>query len=299
MLLTSIDGVQREIKELWEGKDGVNTETKEMWAGVDGVNKQIFSSGPSAILDNNSWEAIRQAADEGIAEALWSVGDRKGITLNGKLSDGLTLSNYTCYPYILGFNHNKKIEGDKTITFQIGYDSLNGGTNIAIIDSGYKKINPSGSWFSINNSNTNNGGWERSRIRTIICPAFKNSLPADLRNVLKPATKYTDNTGGYTETASHVTATTDEIFLLAEFEVIGRRSHANSAEQNYQLQYDYYKNGNSQIKYRHNSTELTAEWWLRSAEAEFSNSFCLIYSSVGTAASGAAGGRGFAPAFVV
>ena len=31
-------------------------------------------------------------------------------------------------------------------------------------------------------------------------------------------------------------------------------SYANSAERNYQKQYDYYKNGNSKVKYQHSST---------------------------------------------
>ena len=49
---------------------------------------------------------------------------------------------------------------------------------------------------------------------------------------MQPVTKYTDNTangGGNVQT--YVTATTDYLFLLAEFEVFGTRSYANSYEQ--------------------------------------------------------------------
>ncbi|MFR2023551.1 MAG: DUF6273 domain-containing protein [Clostridia bacterium] len=91
------------------------------------------------------------------------------------------------------------------------------------------------------------------------------ALPADLRAVMQPVTKYTDNTangGGNVQT--YVTATTDYLFLLAEFEVFGTRSYANSYEQNYQAQYDYYKAGNSRVAYNHSAVSLAVWWWLRS-----------------------------------
>lgn len=47
---------------------------------------------------------------------------------------------------------------------------------------------------------------------------------------------------------ANVTATTDYLFLLAEFEVFGSRSGANQYEQNSQAQYDYYKAGNSRVR---------------------------------------------------
>lgn len=90
------------------------------------------------------------------------------------------------------------------------------------------------------------------------------ALPSDLRAVMKSTTKYTDNTGGGSDNASYVTATTDYLFLLAEFEVFGTRYGANSAEQNYQLQYDYYKAGNSRVAYNHTAVSTAVWWWLRS-----------------------------------
>lgn len=303
MLLTSIDGVQREIKELWEGKDGVNTETKEMWAGIDGINKQIFSSfSPDPILNNNEWATIGKASTLGVAESIWSVGDRKGVTLNGKLNDGLTFNDYTCYPYILGFNHNKEIEGDGTITFQIGYTSLNGGVNIAFVDSKYGNYMTSGSWFNMNNTSSNVGGWGSSRMRMVICPAFKNVMPSDLRNVLKSVTKYTDNTGGSSNIESYVTATTDEIFLLANFELFGIVGYANSAEKNYQAQYAFYSAGNSKVKYIYNDTSSTVCWWLRSVavnDYSISSIFCNVSTVGGENLGFATASWGFAPAFVV
>ena len=91
-------------------------------------------------------------------------------------------------------------------------------------------------------------------MRKTICPAFLAALPAAWQNVIVACTKYSDNRGGGSDNASYVTATQDKIWLLAEFEVFGTRYYANSAEKNYQKQYDYYKNGNSRVKYQHSNT---------------------------------------------
>ena len=100
------------------------------------------------------------------------------------------------------------------------------------------------------------------------------ALPSDLRAVMQPVTKYTDNTangGGNVQT--YVTATTDYLFLLAEFEVFGTRSYANSYEQNYQAQYDYYKAGNSRVAYNHSAVSTAVWWWLRSPYYSYDNGF--------------------------
>ena len=130
-----------------------------------------------------------------------------------------------------------------------------------------------------------------------ICPAFLNALPAAWRNAIKNCTKYSDNTGGGNDTASYVTATTQKIFLLAEFEVHGTRYYANSAEKNYQKQYDYYKNGNSKVKYQHSSTGSACDWWLRSVHASGTTHFCRVNADGGAAAGHAYISRGFAPGF--
>ena len=79
-----------------------------------------------------------------------------------------------------------------------------------------------------------------------------------------------------------MTATTDWLFLLAEFEYHGSRSYANSAEQNYQQQYAYYQAGNSKVHYRHDNTGTAVIAWCRSVYASISNGFCRV-STDGTA----------------
>jgi hypothetical protein len=74
------------------------------------------------------------------------------------------------------------------------------------------------------------------------------ALPADLRAVMKPMIKYTDNIGGGVDAEANVTDTVDYLPLLAEFEASGKQQGANSYECNKQKQYEYFVLGNSYTK---------------------------------------------------
>lgn len=249
-------------------------------------------------LDGCSWENIAKIASEGNAANYWSVGDRKAVTLNGTVGS-LTFSNKTYYAYIIGIDHNSSVEGTNRIHFQFGYSAASGGAHLAFVDGGYNSQKTSGAWFNMNNANSNSGGWKSSLMKTVICPAFKSAMPSDLQAVLKATTKYSDNTGGGSDTASYVTATSEEVFLLAEFEVSGARTYANSAEKNYQAQYAWYSAGNSRVRYRHWDAGSTVYWWLRSVIADVSYAFCLVVDSGGAGYYRAYYSCGFAPAFCV
>lgn len=248
-------------------------------------------------LNDMSWADIKRVSDAGLASSYFAIGDRKAVALSGTVGN-LSLSG-TYYCYIIGIGHNSAKEGSNRIHFQFGYSAASGGVHLAFIDSGYGSYKNSGAWFNMNNASRNSGGWANSRMRTTIIPTFKACLPSDLQAVLKTVTKYSDNTGGGSNTASYVTATTDDIFLLAEWEVFGARTNANSAEQNYQAQYAYYSAGNSKVRYRHSSTGSTAYWWLRSVYAASSKHLCMVNGSGDSDYGSANGSYGFAPAFCV
>ena len=230
------------------------------------------------VLNNATWAQIKEVAEKSQGANYWSVGDTKQITMNGKVSDGLTLSNYQTYVYIIGFNHNSSVEGTG-IAFGGFKTAQANGTDICLCDSGYSNSKTSGQWFNMNNLNRNSGGWKNSRMRSTTIPLVKSALPSDLRAVLKTTTLYSDNMGGGRDIASYVNTTQDELYLLAEFEIFGARTYANSAEQNYQKQYAYYVAGNSKIKYKHDSTATAAYWFERSVSAEFANDFCGVYTN--------------------
>ena len=226
-------------------------------------------------LNDNDWATIKSVADESKGANYWAVGDTKEITINGKLSDGLTLSNYQTWVYIIGFDHNSEKEGTG-IAFQGFKTAQTSGTDIALCDSGYNSSETSGQWFNMNNGFTNAGGWNNCDMRNNTLPVVKAALPSDLQAVLKTTTLYTDNTGGRDASASYVTATQDQLYLLAEFEIFGARTYANIAEQNYQQQYSYYVAGNSKVKYKHSSTATAVYWWERSVNAGSTSFFCNV-----------------------
>lgn len=246
------------------------------------TNYSITLSFVDDVLNNNDWDTISEVSSAGEAANYWSVGDRKQVTLNGTVGS-CSFSNFSTYAFIIGFNHNSSREGSNKIHFQLAKTALSGGTDICFTDSSYNSSGSSAA-FRMNTSNTNSGGWEDSYMRNNVCGTSKTStsgrfmgaIPAALRNALKSVTKYTDNTGNASTSSSAVTATTDYIFLLSEYEVFGSCSIANSNEAGRQQQYAYYSAGNSKVKYRHTSTSSTALWWLRSANRVNSFSFARV-----------------------
>lgn len=272
----------------------------------------------SSVLNENDWSVIKSVADASQGANYWAVGDRKAVTVNGTV--GTQAINGTYYVYILGFDHNSSREGTG-ITFGTFKTALSGGTDICLVDSHYNDYSTGGQkWFNMNHSsNTNSGGWKGCDLRYDVLGSTNSNnndagtttatspvsgtlmaaLPSDLRAVMKPMNIYTDNTGGGSNTASYVTKSVDYLPLLAEYEIFGTRSYANSAEQNYQAQYQYYKNGNSKVKYRHSSTSSPAYWWERSPYYSGSGTFCIVNAYGYATGSDARYSYGLAPAFRV
>ena len=261
---------------------------------------------PTTSLNDNTWATIKEVSDAGQGENYWSVGDTKRITINGKVGN-FTFSNLAIDAFIIGFNHNSSREGTNRIHFQIGKI---GGKDVCLCDSQYGSGQSGNGYFNMNPNNSNSGGWNGSYMRKTLLgnsgtpsspPAnsMLAALPSDLRAVMKSVTKYSDNTGGSPDNASYVTSTTDYLFLLAEFEYHGARSYANSAEKNFQLQYSYYKAGNSKVKYKHGETGTAAHHWCRSVYVGYTYSFCLVNTNGSATSFNAYYSWGAAPGFTV
>lgn len=270
----------------------------------------------STTLNDNDWATISDVAAAGTGANYWDVGDCKAITVSGTV--GTQSISGTYYVYILGFAHNG---ATGTIDFGTFKTSANGGTDICLIDGNYGSNSTNGTkYFNMNHSsNTNSGGWNGCDLRydvlgstntndsnatttTATSPVsgtLMAALPSDLRAVMKPMTIYTDNTGGSSNSASNVTTSIDYLPLLAEFEIFGSRTYANSSEQNYQAQYAYYSAGNSKVKYRHSATSSTADWWERSPRYSYSSNFCYVGTNGYANVYNARDSYGLAPAFRV
>lgn len=231
----------------------------------------------------NTWGQISAVSQKGIAANVWNAGATKTIHLSGTV--GHLSINQDVQAFIIGINHNSAREGTNRIHIQIGKNIA--GNPIAFCDSQYNGSVSSTGYFSMNSRQTNKGGWNATQMKNTILHSgttpsntgsntFMSVLPSDLRAVMQSCIKYTDNTGGGSNNSSYVTATTEYLPLLAEFEVFGMRRYANSAEQNYQSQYDYYKAGNSKV-FNGASTQTSAvSWWLRSPCYNNNNGFCRV-----------------------
>lgn len=249
-------------------------------------------------LNDMTWEEIRAISDAGLAADYFSVGDAKTIIINGTVGR-YTISNLSIDVFIIGIDHNASIEGEKKIHFNIGKidDKL-----VCLVESGYEaETSNSGAW-TMNTSVTNTGGWKACHMRNNILGSGSTptsptantllaALPSDLRAVMKPVTKYSDNYGGSNGSSSaipsHVTATTEYLWLMSEFEVCGYQQEANKTEQNYQEQYDYYKpmtSSRQRIRYRHSDTSRTAMVLTRSARMAYGDyGFCYFHADGGLA----------------
>lgn len=289
----------------WSVEATLNGQTSDTKSVTFTDRYAVTLSFVSAVLNNNDWATIKEVSDAGQGANYWSVGDRKAVTLNGTVG-ALTLSNYTTYAFIIGFNHNQGLEGANRIHFQLAKTALSGGTDVALCDSQYNLQVSATGYFSMNSSSTNSGGWNSSQMRTKICGTSLSSysgtiiavIPAALRAVLKSVTKYTDNTGNSSD-AGAVTATTDYFFLLSEYEVFGTISRGNPNEASKQAQYSYYSAGNSKVKYNHSATSTAVVWWLRSPFAGNSTYFTLVIPDGAASNADAYYSIGFAPGFCV
>lgn len=245
------------------------------------------------VLGNNTPQKIQEVARNGQAANVWSVGDKIGIRINGTV--GVLTLNDIYYAVIIGFDHNATIEGKNSIHFQFAKDAEN--KDVAFVDGHYLYVT-SLEAFRMNAGDTNEGGWKSSRMRTLICQQFLNALPSEWQNIISECSKYSNNDEGNT-IIHELTLTKDKIWLLSEFELHGSAGYAEGKEQEYQKQYDYYANGNSKIRYKHDNTAERCCWWLRS-KAKNLHQFCNAYDQ-GTSFDyfNAGASYGFAPCFAV
>lgn len=227
-------------------------------------------------LNEYTWDEIsRISLADKATEYGFKVGDAKEVTLNGSVGYGSTartFSNQKYWVYIIGINHNEAKEG-KGIAFQGFKTAQTGGIDIAVTATNYGST---GSGMVMNSTTTNANGWAGSVAYKTIMPQWKACLPSDLQAVIRTTILYTDNRGNQATAAAAVTANTYNVYYLAEYEVFGSNSYANTNEPAQQAQYAYYSAGNSKIKYRSDSTSTAAHWWLRSPDCGDKNTFCKV-----------------------
>ena len=273
------------------------------------------------ILDNNDWITIQAVAQASEGSTYWSVGDTKSITfLDNVISSwsfslhDFNLSGKTVDAIIIGFDHNSTIEGTG-ITFQLGRISSQ---DVCIYDGREQDIEVGGfnqfKGINVARKIGNLNCWVNSDLRDALgqdlsysAQKLLGSIPADVRLVIKPIIKYSDNglTSG-SGSQSDITSTIDILFIPSIYEVTGSLSglNCNPYEASYQTQYQYYSQGAPKRKYGFYTTVDALDsnntifcWWTRSRNRSQS----YQWYAVNTGAISKAGNtnHAIAPCFVV
>lgn len=265
---------------------GLSVPTSTPFRGYGNLIRTMADSPPAKkALNNMTWDEISQVSEMGLAYSYYAIGDRKSVYVSGKI--GTYSVSKTYYVFIIGFDHNRDIEGPG-ITFGTFFESLSATECIALVDSKYGKEmrDDTGKYFNINHGvATSDGGWKGCDIRYDVLGSTKTknadavsntattpvpetlmaALPSSLRSVMKPMSIYSNNVGP-TQDETAVTKTIDYLPLLSVVEVEGAEVSAaiNQAERTYQKIYDYYRYGNDIRKDRPQEIGGHADWWTRS-----------------------------------
>ena len=224
----------------------------------------VFPNIPKMKLDGCSWYEIAMYAQSGMADKLFATGDTKAVTLtNGSV----------IHVRIIGSNHDENDIGQfNPLTFE-SVETLNED-------------------FCMNEKMTNEGGWEKSLLRSRLNGHFFNSLlPDDLKAVIKPTAKLT-STGGRNPKMGK---TIDKLFVLSEQEIFGRKIYSLGGEGRW---YDWYKRENTEYGKCKQSGER--DWrWERSPYSGYATFFCYVNSSGGAGYGSAGGSLGVSFGFCV
>lgn len=213
----------------------------------------------------SDWQEIKEILDSGKAKEVFEVGDEREETLI--TGEKITL-------VLLGFGQDEKVSGGK-VNMTIGLKNLMDGD------------------FEMNLTHTNEGGWEKSRMRTVYMERVFKLLPEELRNIIVPVKKSTSAGGGSTD----ITVSEDKLFLFSLAEIYSQRGISKSDNSNisgnadtYQeegTQYEYFKellgdadpydDNEEIIKRKANGGGSTLYWWLRSPYVGLTAYFRLVY----------------------
>ena len=260
----------------------------------------------------NTWEELSLISASRDYTGL-SIGDKKEIILSGTMGTA-EFTDYSCYAYIIGIDHNAQIEGTG-ITFN--FCIKNTDKNIAFTDSQERNNFTDGrKIFNMNHwGSYTRGGWSGCDTRydilgsTNVQPSDYGSvttegrtgynptstcttdpiqntlmscLPSDLRLVMKLLTKYSNNYGA-SQNQDTMSISQDYLPLLSLYEVTGDTTAADLYcsifEKDYQEQYDYFKSmaGVKYSSYKGGYTEDDKTvWWTRSPLASDGVGFCCI-----------------------
>lgn len=234
----------------------------------------LIKVSPKGSVNEYSWRELSKISSEiskaesetaaiDVAKEYNLVG--KDGKLDGTQTKDVTLSNgLKASVMITGFNHDEKTKGGKA------------GLTFIFTDAIYSN--------SMNASDSNVGGWEKSQMRSWLASDGMKMLPEDLQKTIVEVEKKTNNTGQTTSTSS-VTSTSDKLWLFSPVELCGSVNWNEKDNSSYDKvldaegkQYSAFKNigviadksNKSLIRKLNGSAN---QWWTRSPHLTESQGF--------------------------
>lgn len=213
---------------------------------------------PGVIVKSNYPENFADATWEQIIEACHANQVPDTWVADGSCYKDMEINSTNYRIDIIGKNHDTYSNGGTApLTFQM-HDCYS-------------------TTYQMNSSNTNSGGWTNCAMRSTHLPAILNLMPAEVKAAIKEVQKKT-SAGSQ---SSSIQTTNDKLFLLSEIEIFGGSANSFPGEGK---QYDYYKAGNSKIKYY---SGAAGAWWERSPYKNDTGAFCFVNTNGGIGAAGA------------
>ena len=216
-------------------------------------------------LNDLSWAQIDTLGTAGVLGKIFALGDTKDVTLSG-----------------IG-----------TMTLQIAdfdHDYLSGTTTANKAAATFLCKNLLYQTYKMNSSDTNNGGFPSSSLRSTLDGSIYNALPSDLKAVIKTAYKWygTGNNTTNGKWSGH------KLWLPLAFEMFGESSYSPATERTTgnARQYPIFTDKASRIKKMNNGGGSAQWYWLASPYATNAARFCNVSSDGSSDYYGAGGSTG-------
>ena len=217
------------------------------------------------------------------------------ITNIAKVGDTFSDGTYTYT--IIGINQDKPSDANGTALSRDKYGDVltvmplgapKGAGNGSAVTTDASKTPWGTNRAQMNSSNTNDGSWKATAMRSSTMASYLAKLPANTQKAIGYVQKIT----GQCNSNSNTNITTgDKCFLLSGKEIFGDTGNGNgsyctTAEAGATFQYQYFANIATSSASRTITGALSNWWWLRSPYYFSSGNFCAV--SMGSSYSGIA-----------
>lgn len=246
----------------WTFSATISGAVKNKKVAIDTQRVQYLTLLP---LNDLSWAQIDTLGTAGVLGKMFALGDTKDVTLSGIGTMTLQIADFD-HDYLSGTTTANKA----AVTFlckNLLYQT-----------------------YQMNSSDTNNGGFPSSSLRSMLNGSIYNALPSDLKAVIKTAYKWygTGNNTTNGKWSGH------KLWLPLTFEMFGESSYSPATERTTgnARQYPIFTDNASRIKKMNNGGGSAQWYWLASPYASGSADFCNVYGGGSSSCCGASSSLG-------